>query len=187
MNWILSFDNNVFSVLYHLSGRSALVDRAIVFFADKFIFIVIALVVLWYIARFAYNRIRISDIATLVGSLLFTTVAYTLLKNLVERARPFVALGIPHLVNDSSYAFPSGHTATMFALATAVWFRDRTAGYLVGICGLLVGIARVAGGVHWPSDILGGVVLGIIVGVLVEFIVSKIFIKRGRLMSKRPS
>lgn len=59
-------------------------------------------------------------------------------------------------------AFPSGHTATI-ALLTGVWALSsirRWAPWLALGTAVLVGVSRVAVGVHWPSDVLGGLALG---------------------------
>jgi len=59
-------------------------------------------------------------------------------------------------------AFPSGHTATM-ALYAGIWAMSssRRLYSSLAIClALLVGVSRIAVGVHWPSDVLGGLVLG---------------------------
>jgi undecaprenyl-diphosphatase len=45
-----------------------------------------------------------------------------------------------------------------------VLFVNKRLAYFLYTAGLIVGIARVAGGVHYPSDILGGIILGIIIG-----------------------
>ena len=74
--------------------------------------------------------------------------------------RPLV--GVPH---DSS--FPSGHTTTSFACATvfsALLPRWAPGFYLLA---LAIGFSRIYVGVHWPLDVLGGVVLGLAVGVAV--------------------
>jgi membrane-associated phospholipid phosphatase len=59
-------------------------------------------------------------------------------------------------------AFPSGHTST-FALYAGIWAfsakRQVTSWALLGLA-VLVGISRMAVGVHWPSDVLGGLALG---------------------------
>jgi undecaprenyl-diphosphatase len=62
---------------------------------------------------------------------------------------------------DTAASFPSGHTIFMFALATGVWRINKRFGWWLYALGLLIGAARVAGGVHYPSDIVGGIVLGI--------------------------
>ncbi len=59
-------------------------------------------------------------------------------------------------------AFPSGHTATAFLLA-GVWALSTTRRWVAPallLYATLVGISRMAVGVHWPSDVLGGAILG---------------------------
>jgi undecaprenyl-diphosphatase len=84
-----------------------------------------------------------------------------------HRPRPFLALHIPHLLTETSYSFPSGHTIFLFALATGIWFVNKKQSYVLFVLALLVGLARVAAGVHYPSDIAGGIILGVLTAVLV--------------------
>lgn len=59
-------------------------------------------------------------------------------------------------------SFPSGHTTTAFALAAAIgylWPRYRTLGWIFAIS---VGISRIAITAHYPSDVLGGALTGIL-------------------------
>jgi len=82
--------------------------------------------------------------------------------------RPFIALNLPqHVLTDHSYAFPSGHTAVVFTLATATHFFNKKLAYFLYASGLVIGLARIAGGVHYPSDIAGGIILGIFIGFIV--------------------
>lgn len=82
---------------------------------------------------------------------------------LVDRPRPFVAdpSGV-HLfarhVADAS--FPSDHATAAFAIATAVLLYDRRLGAVVLGCALALAAGRVAVGVHYPSDVLAGALLG---------------------------
>ena len=78
------------------------------------------------------------------------------------RSRPFVAskeivLLIPH---NADGGFPSHHTTVMVAIAVALWFRNHNFGRLLFILAILSGIARVGAGIHYPTDILAGVVIG---------------------------
>ena len=92
-----------------------------------------------------------------------------LLKNFVARTRPYdVNTGIQLLVAKlRDYSFPSGHTAASFASATALYFAGEKKLWkpaLVLAC--LIAVSRLYLYVHYPTDVLGGVVIGIIAGYL---------------------
>jgi undecaprenyl-diphosphatase len=96
-----------------------------------------------------------------------------ILKELTAQARPFLVLSDVHLAIDppDSYSFPSGHATSAFATSSGVIFTHRR---LLGRVphwdwGLLalagaVAYSRVYVGVHYPSDVLVGVVLGTFIG-----------------------
>ena len=99
-----------------------------------------------------------------VGALITSGVAYgvvQIVRLFYHRLRPFVAFHIPHLLTDTAYSFPSAHTAVLFALATATYFFNKKLSYVIFAAGVVVGVARIMGGVHYPTDILGGIILGI--------------------------
>lgn len=85
------------------------------------------------------------------------------LATLWDRPRPYVAhADQSHLFiapsPDSS--FPSDHATAAFAIAVAIWLRNRRAGYLALALALTVSVSRVAVGTHYPSDVLAGAALG---------------------------
>ena len=89
-----------------------------------------------------------------------------LVKQLVGRARPVVEDAVTHL---PGYSFPSGHstntTVAAIALLVLLWplwrRRGRAVATAVAVAGaLVVGLDRVLLGVHFPSDVLGGYLLG---------------------------
>lgn len=66
------------------------------------------------------------------------------------------------IVNDP--AFPSGHTAMVAALGAVVFRRNKWLGFLLFILALIIGWSRIVLGVHYPIDIMGGFVLGVLLG-----------------------
>ena len=108
--------------------------------------------------------------------LIFTTVN-VIIKPLVDRARPFevntyilnsILIELP---NDSS--FPSGHTAAAFAAATAVFCCNRKYGVCLLVLAFLMGLSRLYLAVHFPTDVIGGVIIGTAVGLISYKISSK--------------
>ena len=95
-----------------------------------------------------------------------------LLKNGVKRFRPCKDPEIGHLVHlvnnycRSSYGFVSGHAANSFALATflSVLFRKKWVSVALILWATLVSYSRIYLGVHYPGDVIGGAMLGVLLG-----------------------
>ena len=81
----------------------------------------------------------------------------------VERPRPFVThpdgvhLFAKHAADAS---FPSDHATAAFAIATAIFLRDRRLGAIVLALAAMLAAARVALGLHYPSDVTAGAAVG---------------------------
>jgi undecaprenyl-diphosphatase len=75
--------------------------------------------------------------------------------------------------HSASGSFPSGHIAFLFALAIAVYFFNKKWGLVFFILSLLVGLARIFVGIHYPLDILGGIVIGIVSAIVVRALIRK--------------
>ncbi len=76
------------------------------------------------------------------------------------------------------HSFPSGHTMTAFGVATVIaiwaWKTDkRWIAFSIFIWASLVGVSRIYRGVHWPTDVLAGALLGVAAGVFVSWIWQK--------------
>src|SRR3989344_1287270 len=179
-------NNSIFFFFYNLAHRSALADSIIVFFAVYFIYIVIVLAGLFLLF---YHKVLPSQnpVKEFIGKWReFILIAVSgglawslakILKILIHTERPFDIFGnVQSLFLEIGYvyAFPSGHTAVASAIALTLFFTHKKAGYIFMFFALLIGLARIAAGVHFPIDILGGFALGAIVAYLVAYFVKKL-------------
>ena len=123
------------------------------------IWIITALVLL------CFKKTRAAGICLAI-SLAVTAIAGNLiLKNLFARTRPFIEANMPVIINPpGGYSFPSGHTSSSFAAATALAGCFKKYAYLFYIVAALIAFSRVYLYVHYPSDIICGAVLGIAIG-----------------------
>jgi undecaprenyl-diphosphatase len=85
---------------------------------------------------------------------------------LVERPRPFVSdpSGL-HVFGHHAAdpGFPSDHATAAFAIGVALLLRNRAWGTVVLVLATVLAVGRVAMGIHFPSDVLGGALLGTVV------------------------
>lgn len=117
---------------------------------------------------------RRAGAATAVASLVATYVVQYRVKPIFRRVRPFVNREARVVgVRPADHSFPSGHTASSFAAATALaFFYPRAAPLAYGVA-TAVGVSRVHLGVHFPSDAAVGGVIGIGIGTFSAWVFRK--------------
>ena len=99
-----------------------------------------------------------------------------LLKNLVARTRPYDVANFTDLIvkKPKDYSFPSGHTAASFAAVTALFMRkEKLLGSIACVVAVFIAFSRMYLYVHFPTDILGGVILGAACGWAGAWLVKK--------------
>jgi undecaprenyl-diphosphatase len=126
-----------------------------------------ALVLVWLVGSTPNDGRREAVLAGVVAAIAAAAVGLVL-ERILGRPRPFVELGFdplfPH-VRDSS--FPSDHTLVGVALVGPMLWRAPKIGSWLLVWALLIGFARVAAGVHYPTDIGGSAILALAIDALV--------------------
>lgn len=127
---------------------------------------------IWLLAAVAllitkkYRRYGVYLLAGLAAGVLSGNVV---LKNLIARPRPcWLDTSVQLLIaNPTDYSFPSGHTLSSVIGATILTKADRRFGYAAIPLAALIAFSRLYLYVHFPTDILGAVVLGVAIGLAV--------------------
>lgn len=149
-------------------NRGVTLDIFIVFFAKYFPYVVAGLFAVFAITRSQARKERVLLFCEGAVAAFISRVAVEAIRLFVHRPRPFVAdSSIVPLFSETSFSFPSGHASFFFALSTVVYLYNKRLGLWFYAASATIGLARVAAGVHYPTDILGGAVLGIAVGWLI--------------------
>lgn len=146
-------------------NRGVALDVFIVFLAKYFPYLIAGLFVVFAITRSQARKERVLLFCEGAVAALISRGVVEVIRLFLHRPRPFVAdSSIVPLFSETSFSFPSGHASFFFALSTVVYLYNKRLGLWFYAASATIGLARVAAGVHYPTDILGGAVLGIAVG-----------------------
>lgn len=157
----MSIDVQLINILNSLAGRTPFLDSIIIFFASYLAYILIALCVVWAITLRSELREKIIILVVTGGASVVSRYGVTeLIRFFIHRPRPFVDLPVQQLLTSNEWSFPSGHAAFFFAMATAVYLYDKKWGVWFYIAAALMTVSRVIAGIHYPSDIVGGAIVG---------------------------
>ncbi len=137
-------------------------------------------IVLWIAlaaAALFFNKTRLCGASMGAGMITGLLVGNVILKNLVQRDRPCwidpsVELLVDHL---SDYSFPSGHTLASFIAAIVIFRHNRKLGVPALILAAFIAFTRLYLYVHFPTDILGAILLAVAVAIPMDILTTKIY------------
>ena len=160
MDWILDFDAGILLFIQEYIRQDFLTPlvKFITHLGDAGWFWIALSVVLLF-----FKKTRRAGITALLALLIGALITNVALKNLVARIRPYEVIEDLHLLieKQSDYSFPSGHTCASFA-AGLVYLKMLPCRYGVAaiLLAVLIAFSRLYVGVHYPTDILGGILVG---------------------------
>lgn len=157
-----AIDIKIFSLINHNLGNSFL-DYPLAFFTEfgsERFFLYLGL----FLILVKYPKVKKTGLIIL-SSLLIIENLVGLLKKTFAIPRPFIGLELTRkVIAAHGYSFPSGHTTLAFCMAVVLadtFPRHKHKFYFLAC---IVGFSRIYLGVHFPSDVLAGIILGIILG-----------------------
>ena len=183
LNWLLALDGGVLLwIQEHL--RTPLLNGIVSFYTTLgnagVLFLTAALLMI------CFRKTRRAGVFALVAIAVGFVCTNLVLKNLIARPRPWLNVaGLTYLVTENDpNSFPSGHTCAAFAFAVGVWRAAprRWMGWTALALAVLMGLSRLYVGVHYPSDVLAGAVVGSLAGLAAVWIVGR---AAGRFQRRR--
>ena len=194
MQQLLTLDGNILLWIQDNLRNPVLtaILKPITHLGDKGIFWILLTLVL-----LAFRKTRRAGICSMAALICMVLLNDVLLKHLINRTRPYEVIDSLSILisRQDSTSFPSGHTSAAFASWTALRLtipqvldkkKARLFLILTLILAILISLSRMYVGVHYPTDILGGLVLGILYGLagyaLGKLVIRKIEVKKPDLL-----
>jgi len=168
----MSIDWTLFELCNGLAGRSPTLDAVIRVLMNDYALttaLVLLLFGLWFTGKSRTIREQNQRaVLSAIASMLLGNLFVKALNLVFYRPRPFADHTVTLLFyRPSDSSFPSNPTSIGFCIATSVWRFNRKMGLVLYVLASLLGLARLCGGVHYPSDILGGALIGMFSAYLV--------------------
>ena len=129
------------------------------------------------VALLLFKKTRAVGISVLLALLINLCITNISLKNIIARPRPFhVNPELMTLIkHPSSFSFPSGHTSGSFTAALVLFhLMPKKIGVPAVVLATMIGFSRMYIGVHYPTDILGGILVGIMLMGITAFAAERI-------------
>ncbi len=165
----MSLDIEFFRLINGLAGQSKFLDLLAIFLADSLAyFLVVGALVIIFLNKTWKERLNNLFFITFITLLSTSFVSY-IIRFIYARARPPLVLeNVIVLIQKNLHepSFPSNHAAFFFSLAVAFYFINKKWFKYFFVSAILMGIARIFVGVHYPLDIISGAVIGSSVGLL---------------------
>jgi undecaprenyl-diphosphatase len=161
----MSFDFQLFRLINNLAGRNDVLDGLARLLVNEYFLtttMALILVIFWFEGRDQDRRERNQRaVLRAIIALLIANIVLKLCNLIYFRPRPFDS----HEVNLLFYqpwdsSFPSNPATVGFSLAIAIWLYNRRLGALLLVLATLFGLSRIYCGVHYPSDVIAGALLG---------------------------
>lgn len=119
------------------------------------------------------KKTRLCGFTVLLSLIAMLIICNLGLKPLVQRPRPCWKYEVDMVIAClKDYSFPSGHTYSAFAAAVPVFINNKKHGVLLLSLGGLIAFSRLYLFMHWPTDVLAGMLLGIINGIIATYFIT---------------
>jgi undecaprenyl-diphosphatase len=180
---MMFFDTNIIIFLNSIAWTNSFTYILTIIFARPLHIVILILAIYFLLFINSKNEERQNPLREFILKIkknLFVVIAVfvalvisIILKDLFLVPRPFETIEAlrPLFLYGTMDSFPSGHATVYSALATSIFIYNKKVGLFFGFGALLIGLGRIASGVHYTSDVLAGYSIGIIVPILLFYFI----------------
>jgi undecaprenyl-diphosphatase len=161
-------DYSIFQVINHLAISERFLNPLMIFLAEKAEYLFFAAIIFYWFFNKSHHRKMVIEaiVAACVALSINGEIGHFFYRN-----RPFVTHHvtwlIPHVKNAS---FPSDHSTAAFVTATAIWIWKKRDGWMWLLLAAGIALSRVWTGVHYPLDVVAGMIIGTSVALAIHFL-----------------
>lgn len=170
MEAIQNFDVSLLTWLNNFfSAHGGIINKI---FAEYFIYLLpVILIIVWFKLNDKKPALR-----ALFSVILAWPIIAAIIGKLVNRPRPFEVENVTELVfHRPTYSFPSDHAAALFAVAMSFYFSGyKKLSYWMLVFAFVISFFRVSTAIHWPTDIFGGIIVGVISAYIIKLLDKKL-------------
>lgn len=175
-------NNFLFYSIYNIGKDNLLIVDLGIFLAKYLLYILIFILfyfIFWGELNLKFNNLSykyirlILFIELIIVSILSRGIIVEFIHFFGPKLRPFDYLGIKSYIIENGPGMPSGHASFLFAVSMILFFWNKKWSMIYFILSLINGLARIFVGVHWPFDILVGMIVGIFSAILIHLIFEK--------------
>jgi undecaprenyl-diphosphatase len=173
-------NTSLFYLIYNFGKENLLLIDLGIFLAKYLLYLLIF--GLFYFILFSYFDLKFKNlkrariflfIEIILAILLSRGIITEFIRFFWPEPRPFDFLGIKPFISESGPGLPSGHASFLFAISTIIFLWNKKWGVIYFMLSLINGLSRVFVGVHWPFDILAGMLIGVISGLFIHTLFKK--------------
>lgn len=184
IEWLDEFDKTLLLLIN--GAHHPVFDNIMLLVSDKVTWVPLYLFFMYILARQYGRKVWVVIVTVVVAVIFADLLSVYAFKNLFERLRPCHVEGLKellHLVHNKcggKYGFVSSHATntTVLALSVMMFYRQKWLKILLIVYVSLNCYSRIYLGVHYPFDVLGGILLGMAVALMIKYSVKNFVVQR---------
>lgn len=168
-----SLNESVFRAIWNITGNSFVLDSLSVLVSRYLGYAVMIGTILLLISHPDWRNKILNFCKLFLALVLVRGVLTSLIKFFYDSPRPAEVFDIKPLIETAGNSFPAESVITLFIFTLFAFLVSKKWGAVFAAISLLSGITQIFTGIHWPTDVLGGILLGLLGAMAVQFVSRK--------------